>query len=79
MPYYVFKITDGITPLVKSFEKINDFSSFSKAKNLARELRATLDDTDTTSVKVMFADNALHAEEQLQEKREQPILREWEK
>ena len=34
---------------------------------------------DNSQIKVMFADNQLQAEEQLMEKRDKPILREWEK
>jgi len=79
MPYYVFKITDGITPLVKNLSVIDDFSSFSNAKKLAREMRSSGDFGSDTAVKVIFAENALEAEELLQEKREATTLREWEK
>jgi hypothetical protein len=34
---------------------------------------------DGHQIKVMFADTELEAEEKLMEKREAPILREWEK
>jgi hypothetical protein len=36
-------------------------------------------DDENYTVKVMFADSELEAEEKLMEKREAPILREWEK
>ncbi len=79
MPYYVFKITDGITPLVKNLEIVEEFPSFGKAKKLARELRSSITKSDVMKIKVVFADNTLHAEELLQARREQPILKEWEK
>ncbi|MCK5336324.1 MAG: hypothetical protein KAQ67_09175, partial [Gammaproteobacteria bacterium] len=68
----------GATALVKNLEKLAEFEAYKDAKNRARELRPELVD-DKTQVKVIFADNALHAEEMLMEKREQPIMQEWEK
>lgn len=79
MPYYVYKISEGVTPLVKHFEPIEEFTSYGEAKKLARELRTSSESTSETSIKMIFADNKLHAEELLQEKRERPILQEWEK
>ena len=79
MPYYIYKITPGPTQLTKSLEKLEQHDAFKAAKQRAREMRAAMSDTDTYIVKVMFADNELDAEEKLMEKREQPILREWEK
>lgn len=79
MPYYVYKITEGVTPLVKHVEALEEFASYREAKKFARELRmAPVNDPETT-IKMIFADNKLQAEELLQEKREQPILKEWEK
>ena len=78
MPYFVYKISEGATALVKNLEKLAEFEAYKDAKNRARELRPELVD-DKTQVKVIFADNALHAEEMLMEKREQPIMQEWEK
>jgi hypothetical protein len=49
------------------------------AKNRARELRAATAPDDTRVIKVIFADSVLEAEEKLQEHREAPILKEWEK
>jgi hypothetical protein len=75
MPYYVFKINEGPTALIKNLEMVQEFEVFKDAKNRARELRAQ----DEANFKVIFAENALEAEERLQEQREQPILMEWEK
>jgi len=79
MPYYIYKIIAGPTDLVKTLEKIEQYDAFKEARQLARSLRAGMSDNDNYTVKVMFADSELEAEEKLMEKREQPILREWEK
>lgn len=79
MPYYIYRITPGPTNLTKSLEKLEQHDSFKEAKQRARALRADMDAADGAIIKVMFADTELSAEEQLMEKREQPILREWEK
>ena len=79
MPYYVFRIKEGPTAIVKNLELLNEFESYKEAKTYAREQRSSLPTEDSPLIKVMFADNRLQAEEQLMETREQPILREWEK
>jgi len=79
MPYYVYRITPGPTGLLKTLEKLDQYESFKEAKTHARNLRANMSSEDKVQIKVMFADNELDAEEKLMEKREAPILREWEK
>lgn len=79
MPYYIYKVIAGPTDLLKTLEKLEKYDSFKEARQHARDLRAGMTDSDNYSVKVMFADSELEAEEKLMEKREQPILREWEK
>ncbi len=79
MPYYVYKILPGPTRLVSTLEKLEQFDSFKDAKKHARNLRAELPGNDKVQIKVTFAETELEAEEQLMEKREAPILREWEK
>ncbi len=79
MPYYVYKILPGPTRLVSTLEKLEQFDSFKEAKKQARDLRAKLSEDDKVQIKVTFAETELEAEEQLMEKREAPILREWEK
>jgi len=79
MPYYIYKIIAGPTNLLKTLEKIDQYDNFKDARQHARKLRAEMTDNDNYTVKVMFADSELAAEEKLMEKREQPILREWEK
>ena len=79
MPYYIYKITAGPTALVKTLEKLEQHDSFKEAKARARSMRAALSEDAGHQIKVMFADTELEAEEKLMEKREAPILREWEK
>ncbi len=79
MPYYIYKIIPGPTDLIRTLEKLDQYDSFKQAKTLARGLRAEIAEGDRTQIKVMFADSELEAEEKLMEKREEPILREWEK
>ena len=79
MPYYVYRIENSEMSLLKQLQLVTHFDSFKEAKNHARELRNQLDADAKTVIKVMFADNELHAEEQLMEKRDQPIVMEHEK
>jgi hypothetical protein len=79
MPYYIYKIVPGPTSLVKNLEQVTDFEVFNDAKKHAREMRAELGTDTNIIVKVIFAATPLEAEDKLQEHREAPILREWEK
>ena len=79
MPYYIYKIQNAEMNLLKQLELIAEFESFKEAKNHARQLRADQSEGDESVIKVMFAENQLSAEEQLMEKREQPIVMEHEK
>ena len=79
MPYYVYKINAGPTALIKNLEKLAEHEDYKSAKNQVRDLRAEQAGDDNATYKVIFANNALEAEEQLMELREAPILREWEK
>lgn len=76
MQYFVFHITSS-NSVVKNLKKLNSFDKYKDAKFFAREQRAALNGEGT--VKVIFAENELNAEEMLQVKREAPILEEWEK
>jgi len=80
MPYYfIFRITETGNTLVRQLEKIDRFDSYREAKQLVRQLRNDNPPGNGVSYKIMFAENELQAEEQLQEKREAPIIQEWEK
>ncbi len=79
MPYYLYRIHAGPTDIVKNLELVEEFEVYKEAQTRAKQLRAEQSPDDDSMIKVMFADNQLQAEEQLMEKREKPILREWEK
>ena len=78
MAYFVYKISAGATPLLKELTLLERFEAFKDAKEFARERRSQLD-LESVTIKVIFAETELHAEEQLLEAREAPVLREWEK
>jgi hypothetical protein len=79
MPYFLYKISsrDGLN-LVKNLELLEVFDAFREAKNQAKQLRSEQPE-DEYIFKVMFAENQLSAEEQLQEKRAKPVLMEHER
>lgn len=79
MPYYVFRINAGPTAIVKQLDLLKEFEVYKEAQDFAKQTRAEQATTDQSQIKVMFADNQLKAEEQLMEKRDKPVLREWEK
>lgn len=79
MPYYIYKINAGPTALIKQLEKLEDHEEYKVAQNSVRQMRAVQASDDNATFKVIFAANALAAEEQLMEHREAPIVREWEK
>lgn len=77
MQYFVYHIT-SVSPVVKNLKKVDSFEKYKEARALVRSLRAEEKDESVT-YQVIFAENELDAEEKLQEKREAPILEEWEK
>lgn len=79
MPYYVYRITDSAAGLFKQLDLLATFDNYREAKQLTKETRNRIDKSEAVQIKVMFAENELAAEEQLQEKRDKPIVMEWEK
>ncbi len=77
--YYVYKISPTIANLVKPMDLLGDFEQYKDARSCAREQRQDPNNDPQDTYKVIFADNALDAEEKLSEFREQPIMKEWEK
>ena len=83
MPYFLYKIHQrgGLSAL----EYIACFDAFKEAKLQARRLRAQLADEAEGEgkgdcvVKMVFAADEVEAADLLSEKREAPVLREWEK
>lgn len=78
MPYFVYKITQP-TPVMKNLELLSSFEHYKEARQLAREHRKALPIDSGITIKVTFAASEVDAEEELQVKREKPILMEWEK
>lgn len=79
MPYFIYKINAGPTALVKNLQQLAKHEEYKLAKKEVSKLRAAQQAGDKATFKVIFADNALAAEEQLLEHREASIVREWEK
>ena len=79
MPYYVYRIEEAELAMLKQLEMLSEFDAFKEAKKFARDQRAKQAESDTATIKVMFADNQLAAEEMLMEHREKPIVMEHEK
>ena len=78
MPYYIFQIEQTSTAIVRRLTLVTTFEDYRDAKVEIRKLRAT-GVPDNGEYKMIFAESELQAEELLQEKREAPILMEWEK
>ena len=80
MPYYVFRMSsqEGME-LVKNLELMAEFGAFKEAKAYVRDQRSELDAEAKASIKMMFAENQLLAEEQLLEHRDKPVTMEHEK
>ena len=76
MKYFVFKILPNV---INKLELIKTFESFKDAKNFAKEMRKQNSPDNPDMFKIVFAENELEAELMLSEKREKPILKEWEK
>ena len=79
MPYFIYKITSGSAGGIKDLELIDIFDEFKLAKKFIREQRAEIELDDRTTMKMIFAETELEAEQRLREPRDAPILREWEK
>jgi len=66
MPYFVYKNH----PPFKQLEKIDDFPNFKEAGALPKLWRTGMAETDKYTVKVIFAENELEAEDLLTQVRE---------
>lgn len=79
MPYFIYRIEQNTGQMVKKLTLNSKTDSYKQAKSAVTELRRTTTDNTEEFWKVVFADSELHAEELLQEKRDEPVLMEWEK
>ncbi|HUW49596.1 MAG TPA: hypothetical protein VMV75_01125 [Sulfuricella sp.] len=66
MPYFVYKIT----PPFKQLEKVEVFQTFKEAGAFAKTVRAGMTEADKYTVKVIFAEDELQAEDLLNQVRE---------
>ena len=66
MPYYIYRLK----PLFPQPEKVAEHASFKLASIEAKQLRAAIDPAEPALIKVIFADNELHAEDLLSQVRE---------
>ncbi|MFA6014339.1 MAG: hypothetical protein WC742_04665 [Gallionellaceae bacterium] len=72
MPYYIYSITERP---IKMLKKIEQHDSYRDASARVKQLRATMDESSHAIIKMMHAENELHAEDLLNEVREPaPVL-----
>lgn len=69
MPYYLYEVVEQP---IRQLKKIAQYPSFKEAGAEAKRLRAEA--AEPVTIKVMFADNELQAEDQLMQVREAPPL-----
>jgi len=66
MPYYLYKVANF--PM-RRLEKLEQHAAFRDASARAKVLRAAIDPSDQVSIKMILADNELHAEDLLSQQR----------
>ena len=76
MSYFVFKYQDN---KFRSVDHMKTFDTYKEAKLLLKDLRKEKSPNNPDAYKVVFAEDMLEAEMLILEKRDAPILREWEK
>ena len=76
MPYFVFKYHDS---KFRSVDHIETFDAYKDAKVLVKGIRVKMSPENPDTYKIVFAEDILEAEILIMEKRDAPILREWEK
>ncbi len=71
MPYYIFRVTER--PL-RQLSKIDERSSFKEASAEAKRLRAESELPEGVTIKMIFAEKELQAEDLLNQVREAPLM-----
>lgn len=79
MPYFIYQINHSAGAVVKNVTMVTSYEDYKEAKSEIRNLRASAKKSEKPEWKMVFAESELQADELLQEKREAPILMEWEK
>ena len=77
--YYIYKITHGPSNIAINLEKVDRYEDYKTAKQTVRTLRSEQTPDANQLYRIIFAESELQAEEMLMEKREAPIVMEWEK
>lgn len=67
MPYFIYRITERP---IKMLEKIEQHDSYRDASARVKSLRTELDERSPALIKMIHADNELHAEDLLNEVRD---------
>jgi len=67
MPYFVYKI---IEKPIRQLEKLEQHDAFREASNRAKQMRSELSGDANYTIKVIFAETELHAEDLLNQIRE---------
>ena len=78
MPYFVFQV-EGTDPSNRQLTCLASFENYREARTLARGERGKRPDAGAEAVRVVFAESQGLAEGLLRQRREAPILQEWEK
>lgn len=79
MPYYIYHVKQNPGSVVRQLQLASKFDNYRLAKSEIRKLRTTQPQQNGEKWKMVFAESELQAEEMLQEKRQEPVLMEWEK
>jgi hypothetical protein len=66
MPYYIYKVSSFP---IRRLEKLEQHDAFRDASARAKVLRAEAASADAGSIKMILADNELHAEDLLSQQR----------
>ena len=78
MPYYIFDVEQSSNAIIRKLTLLATYEGYPEAKVEIKKLRAS-QVSENRAFKMIFAESELQAEELLQEKREAPVLMEWEK
>ncbi len=80
MPYYyIYKVTHGPSNIATNLQKVDRYEDYKTAKQTVRTLRSGQTTDAKQLYRIIFAESELQAEEMLMEKREAPVIMEWEK
>lgn len=79
MPYFLYKVLPSVSTLVKNIEQIGEYKNYKEAKQTAKQLRVENETDKDVTYRIIFAENVIEAEERMHEKREETVVREWEK